>query len=292
MDVQERWSTICNYGPSKVIYLMMISVLVSLFFQHKKFTPLMALVNLVIFMILLPEGTMYYWFIALNPLSLLCIITLLYHFNKVNLKFYIKFKRWSFKLSTGVIILILLFILPDAFITRLNYINNFTKNVGEGYFSYIQTYDIQASKVILTKYSNERVIILSDPGTMFFLGGLTGKDTLLTEYIYFIAEEYSNETWYHMDCLKAIFKLIEDQRFNNTLLFKYLSNQTQMESFRVLIIITPRTYYWLYENVKFPVNVKPLDVSNLRIVQTIENMNNIFELSYSTRYLYIYEMRH
>jgi hypothetical protein len=182
---------------------------------------------------------------------------------------------------------------------RMQYFESFAKYSGEGYNSWVYTYDVNASFWFLNNFKNERILIISDPATMFFIGTITGKDTLIFEYVEYYPSEYPPATWIHMGQLKQkiFFSLGEsgtNERMQDLLSnFSgyYYYNYLKKSFSKIFFVITPRTYSWLYENVTLPITVRNIAIDSSDIISRVDNDND-FSLVYETgRLLYIYELK-
>ena len=191
------------------------------------------------------------------------------------------------------VVAILLVLIPIFQTPRKSYFAYWVSVSGEGYHSHIQTYEVAASFWILDNFRDEEVLIISDPATSYWLGSLTAKDTLMTEYIDpFMPSEYSNETWTRMEELKQIFF-----RFGETGSYQRLLNLSSTvypgaSSYytEILLVLSPHTYYWLYEDQLFPTKVKIRPIDSLAVVSAVDadgDFSLIYELD---KLVYIHKL--
>jgi hypothetical protein len=190
----------------------------------------------------------------------------------------------KFKHGHFIIILLLFLIISTTTFPffsnfKLNYINNFSKTNPNGYFSYIQPYEVEAAFWV---YYNtpKNITIVSDPHTMYILKSLTLRETALREYRYIEELEYSNETKKRMQMLRLSFitgNISEVKRLT--------CNQSE-----ILIIISPRTLAWIEENVMFPIYIKEFAFYDKSRYSNFQHLPLIFHDSNNQLYIYKLEI--
>jgi hypothetical protein len=311
INIQQKWLIFLWQGPEVAVFLYFLSVILISVFGDRKFIPFAFTSSVILFVTLSPEGSFYRVAAYLNPLAAIMLsYLLLLPVNMIERKekkepfsnimptirqkcSSIKFRGHTLKPKTLYVITVLVLILPSIQVARKKYVENFLDNSGEGYWSYIQTYDVEFSLWIRDNFRNERILIISDPATMFYLGSLTGKETLMTEYIYFLQHEYSNETWIRMEQLKQkVFLSSREEDPSNAIHEILSSTSTPFETNynRVFLVITPRTYSWLYKNSTFPIVAK-LSTLDSTIFSKFNN-NKFFNFIYRVpKALYVYEIK-
>jgi hypothetical protein len=324
LTVQQKWSTFLEFGPAIFVYIFLgLTFLISIF-GNKKYIPFVFASSIMLLLTFSPESNFWRSEMFLNPLAAIIIayaFVVLWKlingdfqrfYNKVSLNIVeglrskldrLK-KRWTLPRFQKIffIFLILVVLLPIAMASRNQYFYNVDfKVAGEGYFSYAQTYDVNCSFWILDNFENEKVLIISDPGTMYFVGSLTAKDTLMVYSDPFPWSVYLNETWDYMDKLKSdVFLLLGENgsygRIQNAVLSMYPQTQnkiySQLQDYdKVLLVITPHTYYWLYENNIFPTRVKILPINDVPVLDALNNDTDFNLVHQEANFLYVYELQ-
>jgi hypothetical protein len=300
LTVQQKWSTLLSFGPDVMVYLFVLLTIIVSIVGNKKYLPFAFASSIMLFITFLPDGNLWRSQGFINPLfSIIIAYCFMVVWNLVNnraLADYLherlsriellKFPPIKIKFSTFTkffaVFIVLLFILPIAARPKIEYYNNNDfKNAGEGYFSFFQTYDLSVSFWILKNYENEKILIISDPATMYYVGSLTAKDTLWTQYIDpFPTSIYPNYTWAYMDRLKDVFLALggNESLYSLQSIAKTIYPNVA-DYHKIIVLVTPHTYYWLYENNTFPTRVKIADVDSTPIVNTLER-NTFFSCVY------------
>lgn len=332
VNVQQKWDILVGEGPAFAFYLFVIAVLLVGIFGHKKYVPFALTSSVVLFFAFLPEGNLWRSQSYLNPLAAivltysLIVIWGLVELHTKNLRNRIyaspifnqskhhttlgiirhstervtmklqRLKRIKYLPKLILVALTIIVLLPIVQIPRAEYFRNALASSGEGYYSHFQTYDIAASFWILDNFRTESVLVISDPATMYFVGSLTTKDTLMTQYIDpYYPWEYGGETWNYMEHLKqSVFSSLgkEDsyKRVQEVAGIIY----PEIENYgKILFVITPHTYYWLYENLTFPTRVKsiPIDFQARTLLRNLENDDDFSLIFQIDRLVYIYELK-
>ncbi len=301
-------------------------------FGHRKYVPFALTSSVILFMAFLPEGNLWRSQSYLNPLA---AIVLTYSFTTIwglmelhakrlrsrvsdsltfprdvaHATFRIthrgiervsmelqKLKKIKYLPKLALVALTIIVLLPVVQTPREEYFRNALATSGEGYYSHFQTYDVTASFWILDSYRMESVLIISDPATMYFVGSLTAKDTLMTQYIDpYYPWEYGSETWNYMEHLKQSVFLSLGKEDSYTRVQEVAGIiYPEVESYsKILFVITPHTYYWLYENLTFPTRVKsiPIDFCARTLLRNLESDNNFGLVFQIDRLVYIYELK-
>lgn len=332
VNVQQKWDILVGEGPAFAFYLFVISVLLIGMFGHKKYVPFAFTSSVILFLSFLPEGNLWRSQSYLNPLA---AIVLTYSFTvvwglveahtkhlrsrisdspifhqsrqhttlgilrhtteRVSMKLQ-RLKRINYLPKLVLVALTIIVLLPVVQIPREEYFKNALATSGEGYYSHFQTYDITASFWILDNFRTESVLVISDPATMYFVGSLTTKDTLMTQYIDpYYPWEYGSETWNYMEHLKqsVFLSLGKEDSYKRVqevagIIYPEVKNYN-----KILFVITPHTYYWLYENLTFPTRVKsrPIDFCARTLLRNLENDNDFSLIFQTDRLVYIYELK-
>ena len=313
INVQEKWLRFLSEGPELAVYLFFASIVLIITKGCRKYIPFVFISSLLLSVTFFPEGLFWRVVAYLNPLaavmiSYLLIFPLTILEKKVTKysKIVLNYQKKNFTISSNLLLvatkllffaIILVLILPTAQSVRMQYFENFARYSGEGYNSWVYTYDVNTSFWFLNNFKNEEILIISDPATMFFIGTITSKDTLLFEYVEYYPSEYLPATWIHMEQLKKVFfslgvpgtnERMQDviSKFSEYDYYNYLKNNYS----KIFFVVTPRTYSWLYENVTLPITVKNIAIDSSNIISRLDNDND-FNLVYEiVRSLYVYEL--
>jgi len=332
VNVQQKWDILVGEGPAFAFYLFIIAVFLIGIFGHRKYLPFAFTSSIILFFSFLPEGNLWRSQSYLNPLA---AIVLTYSFTviwrlaeahtkhlrsrisgspifhqsrqhttlgilsqtieRVSMKLQ-RLKKINYLPKLVLVALTIIVLLPVVQIPREEYFKNALATSGEGYYSHFQTYDITASFWILDNFRTESVLVISDPATMYFVGSLTTKDTLMTQYIDpYYPWEYGSETWNYMEHLKQSVFISLGKEDSYTRVQEVAGIiYPEVESYsKILFVITPHTYYWLYENLTFPTRVKsiPIDFCARTLLRNLESDNNFGLVSQIDRLVYIYELK-
>ncbi len=332
VNVQQKWDILVGEGPAFAFYLFFIAVLLTGIFGHKKYVPFALTSSVILFFAFLPEGNLWRSQSYLNPLAAivltysLTVIWGLVELHTKNLKNRIydspifnqskhhtalgiirhstervtmklqRLKKIKYLPKLVLVSLTIIVLLPAVQTSREEYFRNALTTSGEGYYSHFQTYDITASFWILDNFRTESVLIISDPATMYFVGSLTTKDTLMTQYIDpYYPWEYGSETWNYMEHLKqSVFSSLGKEDSYKIVLEVAGIIYPGIENYgKILFVITPHTYYWLYENLTFPTRVKsmPIDFQARTLLRNLENDDDFRLIFQTDRLVYIYELK-
>jgi len=332
VNVQQKWDILTGEGPAFAFYLFVIAVLLIAIFGQRKYIPFVLTSSVTLFLVFLPEGNFWRTRSYLNPLA---AIVLTYSFTVIwglvelhtkNLRNRIygapifdqskhhttlgiirlsteristklqRLRKIKYLLKLALVALTIIILLPLVQTPREEYFRNALASSGEGYYAHFQTYDITASFWIQENFKNESVLVISDPATMYFVGSLTTKDTLMTKYIDpYYPWEYGSETWNYMEHLKqSVFSSLGKQdsykRVQEVagIIYPDVKNYS-----KILFVITPHTYYWLYENLTFPTRVKstPIDFCARTLLRNLENDDDFSLIFQTDRLVYIYELK-
>jgi len=309
ISVQQKWFRFLDEGPALAVYLFFISFCLICVLGSRKHVSLAFVSGTILFVTFLPEGLLWRAVAYLNPLAAVMLSYLLLFLfdvlrrmgSKVQMTSFLRrfrpamdrLKEYHLTPKSFYVLAMLLLILPNVYSVRTEYFENFARSVGEGYNSWARTYDIDASFWIYNNFRNESVLIISDPATMFFLGCITGKDTLMIEYAEYYTWEYTNETWILMQQLKqtVFLWLGKDGSYERIQEFT-ASAHKQFENYgKVFLIVSPRTYYWLYENQIFPITVKTFPVDSLRVVLYLDRDPDFKLVHKINKTVFIYELK-
>lgn len=309
LTIQQKWSTFLDFGPAIMVYIFLFLSLGISVFGKREYLSFAFSSNLMLFFTFLPEGTLWRSEIFINPLAAILLsygCYLLWIFlkgssAKISSSFELSTKRFlqrirlirtpSWVPKTFFAFLIIIILLPIVSSVKIDYYNNADFTVyGEGYFSYFQTYDVSCSFWILNHYRQDNILIISDPATMYYIGSLTAKDTLWTQYIDpFPTSIYPNSTWDYMSRLKDAFINFSKNNLNiiENLASKIYPNLSVYD--KILIIVTPHTYYWLYENNIFPTRVRITSVNSTPVVNDLQSMAEFTLVYKQSEFVYVFQ---
>jgi hypothetical protein len=310
LTVQQKWATFLDFGPALMVYIFLALVFLIGLFGHKKYVSFIFASSVMLFLTFIPEGNFWRSEMFLNPIAaVLLAYALIVIWKLLNLiKFEMNLQISHSLLNSALrkiksnsvskmlfVALVLVILLPIVQIPRMNYYSNPAfSEYGEGYISYVQTYDINCSFWILNNYKTSSVLIISDPATMYYVGSLTAKDTLMTMYSDpFPPEAYGSSTWTYMDKIRreVFLHLGENGSRNRTQEVASIIYPQFQNYDRVLFVVTPHTYYWLYENNTFPTRVKIMPINDAPIIQALFNDVDFNLLYKEGNVLYVYELQ-
>jgi hypothetical protein len=332
VNVVQKWNILAGEGPAFAFYLFVIAVLLIGIFGHKKYLPFAFTSSMILFFSFLPEGNLWRSQSYLNPLAAIvltysfavawglveahtkhlrnrfsgapifsqsrqhAVLGILRHITERVGTELQRLRKIKYLPKLVLVASTIIVLLPLVQTPRDEYFRNALASSGEGYYSHIQTYDITASFWIQDNFRPESVLVISDPATMYFVGSLTTKDTLMTQYIDpYYPWEYGSETWNYMEHLKqSVFSSLGKQgsykRVQDVagIIYPEIRNYD-----KILFAITPHTYYWLYENLTFPTRVKslPIDFCARTLLHNLENDNDFSLIFQTDRRVYIYELK-
>jgi len=319
INIFQKWSRFLSEGPTVSVYLFILSFMLIGLNNDKKYRPLMFASSAILLMTFFPEGLLWRAVQYLNPLSSVMISyvplilvsmvekimgkstfnkeILITTFSKQTQKYSFRFKVRSLMISFFTISL-LMSLLPSAISMKTQYFNYGVQTRGEGYCSWVHSYEVNSSFWFLKQYKDDRILIISDPATSFFLGTITLKDTLMFEYAEFYPEVYPNQTWIHMKQLKdnifsslgekgsagRIYELLENfSRYNY---YNYLREEYN----NIFLVVTPRTDLWFSHNITLPIPAKANPINFADVVVRLD-IDADFTLVYAIDdLLYIYEL--
>jgi len=162
--------------------------------------------------------------------------------------FKVKDKIINIRFKILYFIFILFLILPTFQTGRINTIQELTKANPEGYYSFIQTYEVNVFEWILQNTPENDTILISDPYTMYMLHKLTGRDNGLLEKDLFIYDfAYSEESLQDMKHLRERLFLAGHPEI------AYREARARGKGYStVLIILSKRTATWILSGRNFP----------------------------------------
>jgi len=115
----------------------------------------------------------------------------------------------------------------------------------------------------------------------------------MTQYIDpFTPWEYGNETWNYMEQLRQdVFSSLGKEGSYARVQAAASKIYPQFQDYsKIFFVITPRTYYWLYDNQTFPTRVKSIPIDSSAIINNLENDNDLTLIFENGEVLYIYEL--
>jgi len=319
IDILQKWSRFLNEGPTLSVYIFILSFMLIALNNNRKYRPLMFASSAILLVTFFPEGLLWRAVQYLNPLSAVMIsyvpLILVSVVEKIMGKstfskeilistFFKQKQKYVFRLKVSSVvksffmISMLMSLLPSAISMKTQYFNYGVQARGEGYCSWVHSYEVNSSFWFLKEYKDDRILIISDPATSFFLGTITLMDTLMFEYAEFIPAAYPNQTWIHMKQLKdnifsnlgekgsasRIYELLEN--FSRYSYYYYLREDYN----NIFLVVTPRTNLWFSNNITLPIPARANPINFTDIVVRLDKDAN-FTLVYEIdNLLYIYEL--
>lgn len=164
---------------------------------------------------------------------------------------------------------------------KYDYLTNLPCNVP--YYSIT----LHAPKLTYVKHipKTNDTLLISDPYTMFVIGGITGLNTALIERSFIIDTEYSREALDRMDFVKNNIFLARNplEAYNNIISIKDSHNE-------IFLIITERTVAWMNSNDRFTVSADPLPADLFRSYLSIFADKKLFIPIYYADNVVIYKV--
>jgi len=265
INAKVKYNRLTSVGTQMTVYLFLGSLLLMFLFNEfqqnsKRNCPRcllpMAFVGAITFTVMfLPDGHLVRAGSYLNVIFSILISHLMFSLGTHNKSLIIRLPVGVTSISINwrllYFFLVLLVLMPQFQMGRSTFVKSYTNANPENYFSFIQTYEVEAFQWIERNYSNmsERgnIILISDPYTMYLFKSLTATETALPEYVYIYDREYSEQSLKEIDRLRERLFSVYDSEISYKEVFRVGEGYS-----KVLIIVSERTATWISSGKNFP----------------------------------------